>query len=220
MNQLKHLLPIFLSISTGFATWFDDIPREIHQPNGDVIHCFITGDQYGKRLHDINDFTIILNPHDGYYYYANLDSNGELVPSSSLAGHGNPRMMGFQPGVAISEKVYQENKLFYHNSESIRDSRDAPTSGEISQLNVFIRFSDDPEFSSPRSYYDEVFQDDEGVSSLRDYYWEISYNTLWVETYHYPENTDVFNSSYQDQHPRNYYEPYSGANPAGYNGNN
>ena len=40
------------------ATWFDDIPRLLYQPDGESLECFITGDQYSRRLHDINDFTI------------------------------------------------------------------------------------------------------------------------------------------------------------------
>ena len=35
-----------------------------------MLDCFITGDQYGRRLHDENDFTIVMNPEDGYFYYA------------------------------------------------------------------------------------------------------------------------------------------------------
>ena len=216
MNLIKYSLPIFVSISTLFATWFNDIPREIKQANGEIIHCFISGDQYSKRLHDENNFTIILNSIDGNYYYANLDLNGVLRPSDFQVGEGNPSFFGMEPGLTISKSEYEKKRLFYHNETSTRNSRDAPTSGEIAQLNVFIRFSDDPEFSSPRSYYDVVFQAEENEPSLRDYYWEISYNTLWVETHHFPDNVGDFNTSYQDEHPRNYYEPYSGANPGGY----
>ncbi|MBT6516747.1 MAG: M6 family metalloprotease domain-containing protein [Candidatus Marinimicrobia bacterium] len=219
MKIFKNSIPIFASISIIFATWFNDIPRTITQPNGEVIDCFVTGDQYGKRLHDANDFTIIMNPDDGYYYYANLDFNGDLIPSALIVGHGNPDDYGLISGLAISDQLYQRNKSFYHNSESTRESRDAPTSGEIAQINVFIRFSDDPEFVQPRSYYDEVFQTDEDEPSLRHYYWEVSYNTLLVNTHHYPETSNDVNTSYQDLHPRSYYEPYSSINTNGYQNN-
>ena len=171
MNLIKYSLPIFVSISTLFATWFNNIPREIKQANGEIIHCFISGDQYSKRLHDENNFTIILNSIDGNYYYANLDLNGVLRPSDFQVGEGNPAFFGMEPGLTISKSEYEKKRLFYHNETSTRNSRDAPTSGEIAQLNVFIRFSDDPEFSSPRSYYDVVFQAEENEPSLRDYYW-------------------------------------------------
>ena len=70
MKIVKNFFPIFASISIVFATWFKDIPRTITQPNGEVIDCFVTGDQYGRRLHDANDFTIMMNQEDGYYYFS------------------------------------------------------------------------------------------------------------------------------------------------------
>ena len=81
-RTLRLLFFISITISLFSATWFDDIPRTITQPDGETFDCFVTGDQYGRRLHDRNDFTIILDPEDGYYYYAdrgpdgNLDANG------------------------------------------------------------------------------------------------------------------------------------------------
>ena len=41
-----------------FATWFDSIPRSIDLPNGKKLECFITGDQYARRLHDANNYTL------------------------------------------------------------------------------------------------------------------------------------------------------------------
>ena len=67
MKIFKNSIPIFASISFVFATWLNDIPRTIIQPNGEIIDCFVTGDQYGRRLHDANDFTIMMNQEDGYY---------------------------------------------------------------------------------------------------------------------------------------------------------
>ena len=216
MKLFIRFIPIFLSFSALFATWFNDVPRTITQPNGEVINCFITGDQYGRRLHDADDFTIILNEVDGFYHYADLDLNGDLTLSDLVVGHGDPAAFGLEPGLAISVEDYERNKNFYHNAASTRETRDAPTSGTISQLNVFIRFADDPEFIFPRSHYDVVFQTDEDESSMRHYFYEVSYNTLTVNTYHFPETVGDFNASYQDPQPRSYYEPYSGSNPNGY----
>ena len=220
MKTFKFILPIIVSISALFATWFDDIPRTITQPNGQILSCFVSGDQYGRRLHDEDDYTIVLNEVDGYYYYAIPGINNELIPSTFIPGTVDPKTYGLEPGLAMSLAEYNRNKDFYHNSESERDSRDAPTSGEIAQINVFIRFADDPVFPNPRSYYDVVFQADEGEPSLRDYYWEVSYNSLWVNTFHFPGSIDDVNTAYQDEHPRGYYQPQSGTNPDGYQNDN
>jgi len=220
MKILKLFLPIAVSISSLFATWFDDIPRTVTQPNGDLLSCYISGDQYGRRLHDEKDFTIILDEEDGFYYYAIEGINGQLIPSDLIPGITDPELFGLEPGLAIIQEEYDRNKEFYHNSVSERDSRDAPTSGEIAQINVFIRFADDPAFPNPRSYYDAVFQTDEDEPSLRNYYWEVSYNSLLVNTFHFPGSINDVNTAYQDEHPRAYYQPQSGSNPEGYQNDN
>jgi len=203
-------------ISNLRATWFEDIPRTLLQPSGESVECFITGDQYGRRLHDINNFTIILNQEDGYYYYADQNPAGELIPSNLLAGLGDPRSIGLEPGYAISIELYNKNKEFYLNGVGSQGTRDAPTSGDIAQINIFIRFADDPDFPFPRSYYDAVFQTDEDEPSLKHYFWDVSYNALMVNTFHFPGTFDGSNTAYIDQYNRSYYEPYSNANPDGY----
>ena len=219
MKLIARYLITFLSCPFIFATWFDNIPRTIYQPNGVKIDCYVTGDQFGRRLHDKNDFTILLNETDGYYHYARKDLNGNLVSSELIVGNGDPESYGLSPGLAISVEEYERNKNFYFSGSSNHGTRDAPTSGEISQINVFIRFSDDPEFANPRSYYDVVFQTDDDEPSLKHYYWEVSYNTLLVNTFHFPHTVGDFNASYQDPYPRSYYEPYSGNNTNGYQNN-
>ena len=80
--------------STIFGTWFEKIPRVLFQPDGIKIECFITGDQYFRRLHDEKNYTIIFNNEDGYFYYADK-LNGDLIPSNYQVGsyksiqHGN-----------------------------------------------------------------------------------------------------------------------------------
>ena len=200
-----------------FATWFESIPRAITQPNGNILSCFVTGDQYYRRLHDENNFTIILNREDGYYYYAEQLNDGSLVSTNLLAGIGNdPRLYGLEPGYSISIESYNLKKEFYHHLEQNGHERDAPTSGEIAQINIFIRFADDPDFPYDRAYYDAVFQTDTDEPSLKHYFWDVSYNSLLVNTFHFPGTFDGTNTSYVDEFNRSYYEPYSTANPDGY----
>ena len=105
MRTLRLLFFISITISSVSATWFDDIPRTITQPDGEMFDCFVTGDQYGRRLHDRNDFTIILDPEDGYYYYADRGPDGDLVPTDLRVGLGDPRSIGLEPGYDISQEI-------------------------------------------------------------------------------------------------------------------
>ena len=76
MKSFKNYITLIIPISILSGTWFDDVPRIIYQPDGLQIECFITGDQYARRLHDSNDFTIDINS-DYYTNYIDLvgDSN-------------------------------------------------------------------------------------------------------------------------------------------------
>ena len=85
--SLIQFLYILLFLTTSLhATWFDNIPREITQPNGQKIRCFVTGDQYVRRLHDENNYTIIQSKNDGFFYYAEKNEFNKLIPSSSRVG--------------------------------------------------------------------------------------------------------------------------------------
>jgi M6 family metalloprotease-like protein len=54
---------------------------------------------------------------------------------------------------------------------------------------------------------------------VRDYYLEVSYNSLTINSSHYPDspNPSTTNASYQDSNPREYFQPYDAVtNPIGY----
>lgn len=211
-------IPFFSILS---ATWFDDISREIVLPDGSSLACYVTGDQYLRRLHDENDYTIVLNKDDGFYYYAEKNISNELVPSTYKVESVDPREIGIESGLSLGYDEYLSKKNFYdHNNSGHRPNRDAPSSGEITQINVFIRFADDPDFPQPRAYYDEVFQTELDEPSLRHYYLDISHDSLTVNTKHYPGTFTGTNTAYIDSYNRAYYEPFTTANTQGYNSDN
>ena len=115
-----HLVSIALSVSFLSATWFDEIPRIIHQPDGEILECFISGDQYSRRLHDINNYTIVHHEEDGFFYYAQKDSFGSLAPTTIIAGRGNPQSIDLEPGYSISKEDYNRKKEIYHQGELLR----------------------------------------------------------------------------------------------------
>lgn len=212
MRKFSLILP-FIFQSCLWATWFNNVPQSIIQPNGEEIACFVSGDQFYHRLHDRAGFTIVQNPLTGYFVYAE-GNNANIRPSSYIVNQVDPIQMGLTPGLMLSSDIYHERRTNFENQIS-RDGRDAPTSGNIEQINVFIKFADDPDFPNPRSYYDAVFNlEDE--PSLKNYYREVSYNTLEVNTHQYPGTFTDANTAYIDDHDRGYYRPYSDANPTGY----
>ena len=211
---MKNIIYFLIILCQASAHWLHDAPQKISQSNGEIINLFASGDQYYHRLHDESDYTVVLNPKDGDFYYAiNLD--GDIVPSEHKVGLVNPALTDLSPGIKISRVEYVEKREYYEQLMSHRNGRDAPTSGTLAQLNVFIKFADDPNFPNLREYYDIPFNSTT-EASIRDYFYEVSYGALTVDTYHYPPSILGTNTAYTDSRNRGYYSPYSATNTEGY----
>lgn len=207
---------IFIMSLNLFSAYMEIIPTVITQPNGQVINCFITGDEYFNRLHDANDFTIIQS-NDGWFYYG-VRSGDDVVPSTIKVGETDPEKAGLTKGAIISEKLYREIVGSFNKYKTSK-TKSAPTIGTLNNIVIFIRFSGESEsiFNSKRSYYDAYFNKTD-ASSLQDYFDESSYGKFTVISHYYP-HVDDFNTnlSYQDSNPREYYMPYNAtSNPIGY----
>ncbi|MDD3236186.1 MAG: M6 family metalloprotease domain-containing protein, partial [Candidatus Cloacimonetes bacterium] len=200
--------------TTLFAAFLRDMPATITQPDGTVIECLASGDEYHNWLHDKDNYTIIQSPKNGYYCYAEK-SGEEVIAGPLVVGKDLPQSRGLMPGINISEAAYKamRNTKFY-----MPPSRNAPTTGTINNLVIYIRFSDETEFGDNISLYDGWFNSD--TNSQKNYYLEASYNQLTVNTTFYPSHPNNLVVSWQDtSHPRAYYQPYNAAsNPTGYNG--
>ena len=203
---------ILFGVNNLFAAYLENVPQTITQPNGEVINCFATGDEFYHWLHDAAGYTIVLNPDDGYFYYG-IREGDEVVPSRYRVNSVNPASVNLPVGAKISARLYQERKNSY--SIPFKSFKDAPTTGQVNNLVVYIAFADDSLFSKPRSYYKPFFSHEDSVS-LKDYFREVSYNRLFIDTYHYPESPDTISIVYIDEKPRSYFLKRSASNPEGY----
>ena len=218
--KIKILLTAFL-LSLFFvsqAAYFENIPRQLIQPNGDTLKCFISGDEYYHWLHDADGYTIIQNPSTGYYVYA--DKIGDkLIPTSFVADKINPASAGLHPGINISAKQWRQKRDNMIEAAPARPLfRDEDQNrGTLNNLVVFIRFSDDSEFSNNFYSVSQMFNDstDDG-NSLYNYFKVTSYNQLFIKSTFYPAPSENVIVSYQDSFPRSYYEKQSVLNPSGY----
>ncbi|MFO7809915.1 MAG: M6 family metalloprotease domain-containing protein, partial [Candidatus Delongbacteria bacterium] len=200
------------------AAYLENIPILVTQPDGSDINCFSTGDEFFNRLHDKDNYTIIQG-NDGWYYYGTRKGD-DVVPSPYRVGEADPGETGLEKGAKISENLYRSRVLSFNDYDRPK-GKDAPTTGVINNIVIFIRFADEEEsiFNSQRSYYDEFFNKPEGPS-LGHYFNEVSYQQLDVISHYYPHVEDFStNLSYQDINPRGYYQPYNEtSNPIGYSG--
>tara|TARA_Y100001934_G_scaffold25474_1_gene28185 strand:- start:11014 stop:14415 length:3402 start_codon:yes stop_codon:yes gene_type:complete len=207
----KHIVFYFLlSNSLIFSAYLRDVPQKIKQPDGSVVECFSSGDEFYNWVHDENGYTIVRSQVDGYCYYANED----LTPSIYRVGDVNPELVGIRKWIKLPKTDY----LAIRDEYIENDIKRTPTVGTVNNLNVFIRFADESEFGGTFTYYDTPFNLEQGPS-MRHYFQEVSYNMLDAPTTHFPLPDGENVISYQDEYPRSYYEPYNAqTNPDGYTG--
>ena len=203
----------------AFAAPLKNIPVSLTQPNGQVIECFASGDEFYNYLHDANGFTIVKGE-GGYYCYAMHDSQGEVIASSYRVNTVDPAEVGLQPYVKISEKAYQQRRQerLQYIKPLKRPANRELNHGIYNNLVVFIRFAGDTYHTTPFSTVDSMFNASNYESiSLHNYYHRTSYNQLDLRSYCYPEPDGETILSYEDIYPKEYYMPYDPAtNPLGY----
>lgn len=188
------------------------------QPNGDTLRCFVTGDEFYQRLHDADGYTIVMDPSTGYFVYAQME-NGQLTPSSHIAGSVNPATLGITPGLTISiPELMERRKAFdipaQYQSELPKNSRNITL---LNNIMIFIRFADDSAYNNSFQSVDRLLNDSsEYAVSMYNYFQKASYNHLKIITHFYPQPQNDQILSYQDIYPRRYYMPQSASNPDGY----
>lgn len=198
----------------AFAAWVENVPQTITQPDGQVIHCFASGDEYYHWLHDAEGYTIVLNREDGYFYYG-IRKGEIVVPSKHVAGQVDPAKAGLLKGAKISERLYYEKRAAF--ASHLKSTMGTPTRGRVNAVCIYISFADDSVFQHDRYYFRQMWSG-ENHSSVEDYFWETSYQTLDLVVHHMPQSPDTINLCYKDIHPRKYYLPKTNSNPEGYNG--
>ncbi|MDR1592721.1 MAG: M6 family metalloprotease domain-containing protein [Prevotellaceae bacterium] len=226
---MKKILLTFLFItafSSIYAAYYTNYPLTFTQPDGSVVHCFVTGDEYSRRVYDAQNYTLVIDPETGYLAYATLEDD-KLVSSGHLWGVADPVLESIVPGVDISVAQKKQKRAGFLNLEpKTKDKRHiklkaiSQTNG-VAQLNnivIYVRFADESEFSSATITSHETMLNDSSSAnaiSMYNYFKTVSYNQTHIVSTCYPKvNEQVI--SYQDSHPRSYYKPYSANNTNGY----
>jgi len=220
MKAVRYLFLLVLLSFTGSlsAAYLEYVPQKLTQPNGAVINCFASGDEYYHWLHDANGFTIIQNRETGYFVYA--DKLGDdLIPTRLLPGVDDPSAAALKPGLNISTEKYREYFANRFKEPSMKSARSFSNTGDYNNLVIFVRFSNQNEYTELLTHYSTAFNG-AGTVSLTEYFKEVSKSQLNISTTFYPTPNGTAIISYQDSHSRRYFQPYSGSNPDGYRTDN
>ena len=205
------------------AAYLKNVPQKLTQPNGEIIHCFASGDEYHNWLHDSSGYTIIQHPQTGYYVYA-LQSGEDIVASTYIVGASNPVVLNLTPNVNISPEKWMEERILVESMTPKLTTHKAgdKNHGHINNLVFFIRFSDETGFNT--NNYNSLVQrhndsSSANANSMYNFYKLSSYGKFTVSTSFYPSSSSDVIYSYQDSFPRNYFLAYNAtSNPIGYSG--
>lgn len=228
IKKIYLLIILFVCcVSVSFAAYVVKLPVTLTQPDGSVISCFASGDEFYNWLHDDNGYVIISNQ-EGYYCYAVLQNNN-IVASQYRVNTVNPAAVGLTPNISISAeaKIARKNAMWKDvpDKTSIKEYREPKSPKNVGVMNnlvVYIRFADQTDFPEDTTHYWNMFDknDDNTYQSLLNYFYQASYHQLSIVSSFYPLTETTTILSYQDEHPRQYYMPYDAVNaPLGYNEN-
>jgi len=220
MKKYFILLIMCFCLASVHAAYLRNIPMTVTQPDGTILQCLASGDEFFNYLHDENGFTIIQHPQTGYYVYAE-NRDGKLVATEFVAGRIDPAAKGLKPYALISPKEWMARRQAWQEPAKPHQNRDyEPNHGTLNNIGVFIRFSDDAQLANSYASIDNMFNDvSEGAVSMRSYFQAASYGAIEIPTTFYPGHDGDVIISYQDTYPRSYFEPYNSAtNPNGYDG--
>ncbi len=213
-KKIFTLLIELLTLGILCAAPLINTPIQVTQPDGSELDVLASGDEFHNWLHDANNFTIVQND-AGYYVYARQDGE-KVAPTEWIVGRDLPQHKNLQPGINLSQRLIAERYSRYADMRDYGDAK-SPHTGDFNNLVVFIKFADDPDFSTPIGVYDEIFNNPAG-NSMKRYFYEASYTQLNVNFTFYPAPDGSTILCYTDTFPRGYFKIYSPSNPQGYNG--
>jgi M6 family metalloprotease-like protein len=208
----KIIFPVLLFISYFLqASFVKHLPFELTQPDGTIVNCFITGDEFNRHVHDENGYTIIQSNADGFYYFA-IREGDELRPSKLRAESDNPASLGIKPWLLIPVRSTRDEfpEMNFSIQRSTMQKAPAISRGTLSNIVIYVRFKDDPEFTKSREDFSKILESPTpSTPSLKHYFEEISYGKFSIQSYQYPLCDSSVTVSYEDIQPRAYYRPYN-----------
>ena len=220
MRKLFTLFLIFSVCSSLYSAYLENVPHQLVQPNGEILNVFVTGDEFFRRVHDQEGYSIVQRE-DGWYCYAQYDAvNDELIPSEYLVAQEPNLQLPMEKMLGISYEKYIEKRRNYFEPtgcdvsgmpkrsllEDLADARgDSKTTQTMNNIIICIAFSDSPAtMNTNHSTVNGMFMTNPS-NNLNHYFSEMSYGQLDIQSHFYPQPNGNILVFYRDSNPRSYY---------------
>ncbi|MCL2065550.1 MAG: hypothetical protein FWG98_14420 [Candidatus Cloacimonetes bacterium] len=136
LKSIYFLLFFYLIIINGYATWIDNLPVNLSQPDQRQIDAFQSGDEFHRWIHDENGFTIILDPISDYWCWAIENHDGFLESTGYPVHLFTPESRGISVGENISHERYLDLRQ-EHDEKFNSNTIKAPSTDEINSISQY-----------------------------------------------------------------------------------
>lgn len=200
------------------AAYLRDWKKVLHQPDGTVVHCLVSGDEYFNFYHDEDGYLIIRDSRGWLTYAERVD--GQLRPSAHVVGRSDPRSLELKPWLRPSDAVMQRRWERFNRPAAVggQASREPAGFTSLNNIVMFIAFYDEGAniFTHGASEYEAIFNSSAtGANSMKNYFKEASYSKFAISSLINADSGRIL--VWVTGQPRSYYQPYdNGANPNGY----
>ncbi len=189
MKKIFLLLTIIIVSKSLFSVTAFPEKVQFSQPDGQKVTLTLKGDEYVKYAETEDGFTLLYDT-AGFFNYAYINSDGNLVPSSFHAREINDRT---EPVILFLQTI--QTHLFYSEAQintfiQIREMVDTQMAqtpyphsrGTIRFLCILMEYSDKPFVKTNADFYNllnQIGYNTGGADgSVHDFYAETSYNSL------------------------------------------
>ncbi|NNE06783.1 MAG: M6 family metalloprotease domain-containing protein [Xanthomonadales bacterium] len=177
----------FSLLASGLAWGIPAYPGAVieSQPDGTQLELRIRGDEHFNWMEDANGYTVVRE--GGWYHYATLDGNGNLVSSGLVVGQADPAAAGLSPRTLPAPSVQSQSALAVPASQDV--TVDVLPLGTVKNLVILVRFSDHTGRTQPSEADIDVLMNAVGgdpvlapTGSVRDVYLENSYGQMTLDS--------------------------------------
>jgi M6 family metalloprotease-like protein len=152
-----------------------DASETVFQPDGSAISIRQFGDEWGNGHRTLDGFTIMRDPSNGIWKYAEEDANGDLRHSPLIVGRDRP--VGIHPGLAPKSQRAAANGASGSQSAD-QNIAAAANLGSQPLLVIFADFTPSVRASSTAAtLYNKFFG---ATSSVKHYYETVSYGNFSI----------------------------------------
>ena len=156
----------------------------VRQPDGTEVRVRLHGDKWCHWHEDEDGYTVMREPVSKEWVYADVDDEGESVPTTLRVGKADPSRT-LKKGVRAKRQLSRAGKARAKTLQQVEPQKTS-TKGTLRNLVVLVQFPD-LKFRYGKSDFENLYNQtgystSGAAGSVRDYYREVSYGQLNLES--------------------------------------